>query len=212
MIENPYEKEARIQIENKRNLENANQSNWFNRLNYKFQMLIIGLVLWGGFYIYTQTSAVSSFKDIPPTAIIVGLAGVVAAISFMTKQNIAHEKIEKTHTELLTLLSDQLVRIQRMPLCGNAAQIPQGRIKILTENRRSTVEFEPFKKFTSVELIDEENVPRYFVVEQDVYTGNVLSINSTKVPYTAEKTEDFRWVIPSQVRIQKDGDTYLDKK
>jgi hypothetical protein len=209
MIENVYEREARQALEEKQKIEKSNQSNWFNRLDTKFQILLIGLVFIGLFYVYTKTTALESFKDLPPGAIIVGLVAIIALFSLLSKQNIAAQKVEKTHIELMTLLKDQLNKLQNMPLCSNIPQIPQGKLKILPSNRRSTVEFDPFKKTTSIELIDEESVPRYFMVEQDVFNGNILAIISTKIPYEATEKQDFRWILPTQVRQEKGFETYM---
>lgn len=205
MVETYLDKEIREETERLKREEERRKASWWGGLPQKTKIIFIGLIIFILYWIWRGqgTNITETGKGLSTNTGIIILILVAVGIYFISKDAAPSYRSEKSHKDLMMLLSKQLEEMQRNPLTSGLAQLPEGIIRILPWTTRSSIEFQPFEKETSCVLTMINGRKLYFSAVQDVYTGNISDIIERKIPFTGQDSKKLRWLIPTRVGMQK---------
>lgn len=171
---------------------------WIAKLSPKTRVIIIIVVGAGLWYIITNK--VPFMKALPWIAF-------GAFVVYMLTQGEADPK-KLTEAQTAACLYRHLKDMQRTSF-GGKARLGPGRIKVNPEGKELWLRGKPWKREHSFIILDENNIPRTYSADINIWDGDLISIKKRPSGYTGHEPRDIEILPDKGLQLEKRREEFL---
>jgi hypothetical protein len=180
--------------------EKIKEKSWVNKLTPKMR---VGITLVVGATLYYIVS-----KKIPFMKALPWIAFIIFGIYMLTQGEADPKKL--TEAQTAACLYRKLKDMQRTSL-GGKPRLPPGRIIVPPEGKEIWLDKKPWKRVHSFRIIDENNIPRQFSAEMNIWDGDLIGIQRRPSGFTGSEVDHIKMVWDEKIRNERERERYMNR-